>query len=112
MRWLLVAVMLAGCTASGGVSQFTLSNDDVAPASGEGTVSCGDQATLEVAVGRIDDGSVRLRVLDGGGATAFDETYESGDAGSLDHGLFGAAGTWRVVGSGTFAGRITAQLSC
>lgn len=107
----IIALLLAGCIG-GGNSTVTLDNDELAAAEGDARVDCLDQGTLTIAIARIDSGSVRVRVLDGDGAEVFIDVFEQREAGTIDHGLFGAPGTWRLQANGTFQGRITATLAC
>lgn len=113
MRLLVLALFaLAGCIDGSGSATVTLDQENLGPGSGHGSVHCGDQATLDVFIGRVDAGAIELRVLDGGESVALETTYESGDQGATERSLFGARGTWELEVGGTFAGQIRAVLTC
>lgn len=112
MRWTALAVLLllSGCLAD---SSATIEVDrDGGPTDRDGTVPCGDTAQLDLSV-TVRGGDLRVMVLDGDGAVAFNETYDAPEGGEVERGLFGAPGDWMLtVSSGDFDGRLRATLSC
>ncbi len=123
MRAAAVAVLLLllpGCASVGSDAARVLREglDDATFQDAE-TVACGDQVELALDL-VVDEGLLRVRVLDGAGRTAFDEPFgpdarnqDVRDAGRTVRGIFGEAGTWslQVEGDG-LTGRVEAVLSC
>ena len=114
MRVTIVAtflLFLAGCAIS--ESATSLSHEGSGgPYEGSGSVSCADSATLDGSLSMLS-GNLTVRVLDGAGAIAFEDTLEARDGGELMRSLFGTAGTWKLEAhSANFEGKFTVSLSC
>ncbi len=104
-------LFLAGCAFSEQVA--TLSHEGTGEAYRDSSkLLCSDAAILDGS-GSILAGNLTVRVLDGKGAVAFEDTYEAPIGGQIQHALIGAPGNWKLEASSAhFEGTFTLTLTC
>lgn len=111
MRWAVLLVLLAGCAFQ--ATSVAISGQGMMDGTETKTLEC--DGSGQIAIGVQGEGSVAVRVTDGGGATVYTGTFGTGQEGETKS-ISGAEGTWTLTvtfsGAFGFNGQYGVTLSC
>lgn len=104
-------LLLAGCAAEREIEAATVEYTGQEPGEETERADCDADGTL-VGAGRVEDGTLRVTVMDGAGNAVFTKTYQ--DEIDLEgENLAGADGTWTVQAErDAFDGQYSFTLTC
>ncbi len=110
LAFLIVSLLMAGCTASGGSAAVAFQGAGASDRTA--TTDCDD--TGSVAVGTQGAGSVTVTVTDGKGAVVFERTFQGGGQEGRVDDIKGEPGEWmlRARSASGFSGQYGITLSC
>lgn len=96
---ILVSLAFAGCLGENGEIEsksINLAYQGAESGNHQTTGACDSEGTLS-GQGTVQDGAVRIQLVDGSGNVAYDRTYTA-DFNPADVNVAGASGTWKITG--------------